>query len=162
VISIFTAKPAQERKGEKVLHEELKGVKFLSFNCLFQYVHALDILLNSLQTREQVLKAFSIDTLENFKPIVDILASLQQWDHRYADIPLLSCSIDRVKTFFETLRRKTYLSSSSSGISISREHNFADQVALFLEEVLKNSDTELNRFAAKNDSQLLVNCYSVD
>jgi len=59
------------------------------------------MLLNSLQARQQVLGAFSIDVIEQFKPIVDTLAALQQWHLRFVEVPLLAGSIDRIKTFFE-------------------------------------------------------------
>ena len=35
-----------------VVHESLKSVKYLSYNYLFQTFHALDMLLNSLTTRQ--------------------------------------------------------------------------------------------------------------
>ena len=72
-----------------MIHPDLKGVKYLSYNFLFQSFHAMDMILNSLQTRQQVLKAFPVDILENFKPIVDILVALQNWQLRFVEFPIL-------------------------------------------------------------------------
>lgn len=104
------------------MHEGLRGVKFLSLNYLFQSLHALDMLLNSLSARQQVLAAFPADVLEQFKPVVDILAALQQWHLRFVFAPLLASSIERVKTFFELLRRKVYI----SGEQHTKEYVLAD------------------------------------
>lgn len=101
--------------------------------------------------------AFSVDVLEMFKPVVDVLAALQQWPNRLVDSPLLASSIERVKSFFELVRRKVYL----SGESHAKEYVIADQMALFLDTVLVESSTGFNKFASKNEGVLLVRCYSI-
>jgi hypothetical protein len=115
------------------------------------------MLLNSLSTRQQVLAAFPIDVLEQFKPVVDLLAALQQWHLRFVEVPLLASSIERIKSFFELIRRKIYL----SGEQHSKEYIFADQMALFLDTVLIESSTGFNKFVSKNEGVLLVRCYSI-
>ena len=50
--AIQTQNKFKMSEPEKVVHESLKGVKFLSYNFLFQALHALDMLLNSLQVRQ--------------------------------------------------------------------------------------------------------------
>lgn len=102
------------------------------------------MLLNSLSARQQVLAAFPADVLEQFKPVVDILAALQQWHLRFVFAPLLASSIERVKTFFELLRRKVYI----SGEQHTKEYVLADQMALFLDTVLIESSPGFNQFAS--------------
>jgi hypothetical protein len=66
----------------------------------------MDMLLNNLQTRQQILQAFPIDCLEKFKGIVDTLMSILTWRGRKCEISLLATLIDRIKTFFDQLRKK--------------------------------------------------------
>ena len=54
----FVMTAASTKWNRSSVHDELAGVKFISFNYLFQSFHTLDMLLNNLNSPEQVLQAF--------------------------------------------------------------------------------------------------------
>lgn len=83
------------------MHEDLREVKFVSYNYLFQAFHTLDMLLNNLTSPQQALHAFSFDCLEHFKPVVDILATLMTWKGALCEVSILVSCVERIKTFFE-------------------------------------------------------------
>jgi len=73
----------------------------VSLNYLFQSFHTLDILLNNLNSHDQVLAAFPIDCLEHFKPVVEVLVAILSWKGLHCELSLVATSVERIKTFFE-------------------------------------------------------------
>jgi len=88
----------------------MKGVKFLSYNFLFTSLHTLDMLLNafSLDKKGKVIETFPSDCLERFKPVAEILTGLLSWRERECTNSILTLTAERMQSFFEQLRRKTY------------------------------------------------------
>lgn len=132
-----------------VVHPDLRNVKFVSLNCLFQSFHTLDILLNNLGSPQHVIQAFPYDCLENFKPVVDILAAMVSHRGAHCEVSLVAASVERIKFFFEQLKRKLYNTSGGARLSQNRsatasleairgsqEYQFAVNMALFLDSLL--------------------------
>ena len=99
------------------VHRMLQGVKFVSLNYLFQSFHTLDILLNNLNTPEQVISAFPMECLEHFKPVVEVLYAILNWKGVECEVSLIVASVDRIKTFFEQLKRKLYNAAGRARLS---------------------------------------------
>ena len=71
------------------MHKDLKDVKFVSFNYLFQSFHTLDMLLNNLNSSQLALQAFPYDCLDHFKQVVEVLANLLNWKGALCEVSLL-------------------------------------------------------------------------
>ena len=78
------------------------------------------MLLNNLNQPEQVLLAFPQDCLDHFKPVVEILAALISWKGSHCEVSLINASIDRIKSFFEQMKRKLYSTAGGARMSQSR------------------------------------------
>ena len=139
----------------------------------------MDVLLNNLNNRDQVVQAFPLECLEQFKPVVDVLHALLGWHGRLVEMTILTNTVERIKSFFEQLRRKLYSGGGrvAHGITATRqrqninqtneageykEYVFADNMAQFLEMTLQESVTTLNKYLNQADGVLLVRCYPVD
>ena len=77
----------------------------------------MDILLNNLSTPEQVLSAFPMDCLEHFKTIVDVLGAMLSWKGARCEVSLVNLCVERIKTFFEQLKRKLYNAAGGARLS---------------------------------------------
>ena len=75
------------------------------------------MLLNNLNSPQQVLQAFPLDCLDHFKPVVNILAAMLSWKGAHCEVSLVSACVERIKTFFEQLKRKLYSAAGGARLS---------------------------------------------
>ena len=167
-----TAKGKWERS--QLVHQELADVKFVSFNYLFQSFHTLDMLLNNLTSPQQALQAFPIDCLQHFKPVVEILEAILTWKGTLCEVSLLVSCVERIKTFFEQLKRNLYNATGAALMSQSRskthqtveavkeskEYQFATHMAKFLDNLLQEKGTSLNKYLSQTDGVFLCHCFA--
>jgi len=58
-----------------------------------------------------------MESLQHFKPVVDILVAMVEYRHASCHVSLITQSIERIKTFFEQLKRKLYNSAGGARLS---------------------------------------------
>ena len=83
---------------------------------------------------------------------------------------LITNSVERIKTFFEQLKRKLYNSAGGARLTPSRtgptlqqlrerpEYQFASNMSEFLQKILLESGTNVNKYLSE-DGVFLVRCY---
>ena len=135
----------------------------------------MDMLLNNMNSKDDVLKAFPLECLEQFKPVVDILHAMLTWQGRLVEMSMLTNTVERIKSFFEQLRRKLYSRGRDGQASFTgsrtrvdstnnsgeyKEYTFADSMSQFLEMMLQESTTTLNKYV-NHKGFLLIRCYYV-
>lgn len=133
---------------------ELKGVRYLSYNYLFQSLHTLDLILNLCTTKAQVVNAFTMDSLERFKPIIEILVILLTSKHREADDQTLKMTTERIKSFFTAVKRKVSLHQS-----IQQQSTQEQQISAFAGAIIEY----LNSYTLEELSEgtVPVICYTM-
>ena len=66
--------------------------------------------------------------MEQIKPVVEVLQALLGWRGRVAEMPLLTKTVERIKAFFELMRRKLYI-GGRIGTSAMTARNQRDLLA---------------------------------
>ena len=80
----------------------------------------MDMLLNSLNHRDAVQNAFPLESLEMFKPVVNILKAMLSWHGRLVEMKVLTSVVEAIKMFFEHLKGKLYSGVRSGTVSANR------------------------------------------
>lgn len=97
------------------------------------------------------------------------------WKSVRCEVSLVVSSVERIKTFFEQLKRKLYNASGGARLSQTRsataaatlesiresqEYKFASNMAIFLDTLMQENSNALNKYLSESGNVFLCHCYS--
>eukprot|EP00347_Sterkiella_histriomuscorum_P022084 403331737 len=132
--------------------KSLSNFKIYSYGFLFKNIMILDLFLNFIGKRQQILASFTQELLDKFRPLVDLLyAQLQTLK---INDPVKIQTTEYVLKFFQNLRNKTWQIGFDQDDS---QVKYLEFIIQFLQQTLLPFEAESQGYSQIGSSRFQIN-----